>query len=170
MSDRAPNQISIGGTLDQGQVQGLLEAVSKARLSLDWGGDAFEPDLATDLLNAVIEQKTGHLTLVDDQAPLDGFPDLEDKLVALKIAYDRHTDAKFESSAMLVCYRPDMSTPVEFLSNQEGAALVPYASIAEVRRVLRDGGANSTNEALKVLDDVLGAEFGDLPNLSVKPQ
>jgi hypothetical protein len=161
MSDRIATHIRIGGPILHRLAIPLAETISNKNLSLDWGSKVFSPTNEHDLITAV--NLDDHLFLCNDQTPYGYFENLEAFLHRHHIAFDRHSEAKYEYDAELVSYRPGMRKPFIWTSNQNEEALVSRALIASTLTLL---DRHKTQQALRLLQQAIGPHVAPLQPLS----
>jgi hypothetical protein len=129
MSERYAAYISIGGQVEQSRLPKLLEAISKASVSLDWSERQFEPQSVEDLLTAV---RDGSLWLCDDQSRYGTFPELEATCRKLGLSYSRWCEGYCQYDAEVVDWEPGMRKPlVRVGSNAGDETYVPTESVRE---------------------------------------
>lgn len=133
MSESMSAVIRIGGAVKQQQIPALCRAIRDENVAMEWGGMPFEPGSAIDLLSARTEE-TGQLVLAlyDDQARWGQFDALEQFLQDHQIAYDRHSDGKYEYDAQLVRFRPGHK-PVAAICSTNGQPVIAASYIDPVR-------------------------------------
>jgi hypothetical protein len=149
MPERIAASIMIGGRLHQSRLSELLDAITQAGVSLDWGDAVFNPTTADDLLKAV---RDGHLWLCDDHASWGEFPELEETCRTLRLGYTRHSDSGAEYDAELVDWRSGMSEPlVRVASNCGKDTYVPHADVNKVLRYLELNRVTTAKKALQRL-------------------
>ena len=95
-ADYFPGQIEIGGEVPSRLVKGLCKQIRLQGVSLDYGGEHFEPTGAQDLLYAA---QGGTLKTCDPEARFGQFEELEAWLARHGIAFSRHSDVKHEFDA-----------------------------------------------------------------------
>jgi hypothetical protein len=164
-----PGAIQIGGELSADDVTELCGAILDAGLSLDWGGEPFEPASAEDLL-AAVDADTGQLRLFDDQACFGHFNDLEAWLKEHGLPFDRQSDAYCEYDGETVSFRRDVGV-VWHVASQDGEPLVKADEVEQARDVLRralqERSPERAREALQLLDQVLGPDVLSLPRFRI---
>ncbi len=149
MSERLCAEIRIGGRLSRGQLPEFLKAVSKARVSLEWGDACFTPTTADELLESL---RDGRLWLCDDQASYGEFPELESACRALGLSYTRRSEGKYERDAEIVEWRPGMAEPLSRVgSNHSQSAYVPVEEVAKALKHLEAGRAGKAKKILRTL-------------------
>ena len=89
MSARYTTWIRIGGTLERSKVDPLLNAITKAYVSLEWGDAPFAPDSADELAKAC---EGPWLWLCDQEAKYGEFPELEETCRHLGLPYTRFSE------------------------------------------------------------------------------
>jgi len=161
MSDRLATYIRIGGPIPIRLAVSLAETINDENLSLDWGSKVFSPTNEHDLITAVALD--GRLFLCNDQTPYGHFENLEAFLHRRHIAFDRHSEAKYEYSAEIVSYRPGMQKPFTWIATQNGEALVSRTSIAPAITLL---DRHKTQQALRLLRQAIGPHVAPLQPLS----
>src|SRR5947209_20618622 len=95
--------LTIGGPIFWGDVAGLCKAIQRDGCLLDWN-EAFEPNDEADLTAAL--NPAGELVLTDPDARWGKFESVEDYCRSHGIAFDRHTDAKYEYNGEMGRFRP----------------------------------------------------------------
>ena len=153
MSDRFPARIHIGGQVPIALVKGLCEAIQADGASLDYGEAAFDPQGAADLLEAVRDGR-GTLRLCDDQACYGEFENTEAFCQEHAIAFDRHSDGKYEYDAERVMFRSGMKEPRCFGATQDDRLTAPVSEIH--RQVYPPLKRGHNKAALEVLHDICG--------------
>ena len=171
MSDRIPAAIQIGGPVPHNIAAQLIEAITTADISLDWGGESFEPITLDDLI-AHLDPATKQLHLNDDNARGGIFDTLEIWLRENQVSYDRQTDARFEFDGMAVSYRPTIGE-VTHLATQTGEPTVLRFELQRVRDNLRAALVEQSPErvrtALKALENAMGPDVPQLEPLRIAP-
>jgi hypothetical protein len=142
MAKRFPGEICIGGPIPRHLLNPLITAIVAERVSLD--DDGRRP-ATRETLETAFDAGTV-VRLCHDQACLGQFDALERFLVAHRIHFNRHSDARDEFDAELVCYRGRGAMPRVFPSNAAGEILIKPE---DVRRIL--GSRRSTPEG-KLMD------------------
>lgn len=160
MSDRIAAYIRIGGPIPSRLTIPLATAITTEGLSLDWGNSPFSPTNEEDLLTAA---HNGPLFLYDDHARNGTFETLETFLRRHHIAFDRHSEAKYEYDAEMVSYRPGMRKPFIWASTQNGEAFVSRTLIASALALL---DRHKTQQALRLLRQAIGPDVAPLQPLS----
>ena len=162
MADYFPGQIEIGGEVPSRLVKGLCKQIRLQGVSLDYGGEHFEPTGAQDLLYAA---QGGTLKTCDPEARFGQFEELEAWLARHGIAFSRHSDVKHEFDAENVEFRPGMKEPKVVGSNQDEVATVSQPVLAEdVYPLLEQGRAA---EALSKFKELVGDDIPPLEPLSI---
>jgi len=160
VSDHIAARIRIGGSTPRRLAIPLATAITTEGLSLDWGNSPFSPTNEEDLLTAA---HNGPLFLYDDHARNGTFETLETFLRRHHIAFDRHSEAKYEYDAEMVSYRPGMRKPFIWASTQNGEAFVSRESIASTIMLLKN---HKAQKALRLLQRELGPYVAPLQPLS----
>jgi aspartate oxidase len=130
MSDRFPGDITIGGDIPRRLLDKLAEMIASEGVSIDW-----QYALDTAAVRAAIEAaaaKGETVRFTDDEACYGQFEDLESWLTSHGIAFDRHSDARYEYDGENA-YGRNRKRPVVMKSDQSSQDLV---STEEVRKVL----------------------------------
>jgi hypothetical protein len=123
-------------------LNGLITAIMAEGESLDDDGTR---RATRETLERAFEAGTV-VRLIHDRARLGQFDALERFLVAHRIHFNRHSDARDEFDAEFVCYRGRGAMPKVFPSNAAGEILIKPE---DVKRIL--GGRRSTPEG-KLMD------------------
>ena len=171
MGERFPAIILIGGQVPRSLIPDLIDVINASDVGLLWGGRVcFD---GHDSLIAVLDEQ-GHLILCDDEASYGVFQDLECFLQNNNIAFDRHSDARYEYDGELVSFRPAVhnveSQMWKFYATQDGDRLVLFNLVSQVRDILnQDLHGERVQEARKLLDDILGPVIPPLPRFEVIP-
>jgi hypothetical protein len=162
MGDYFPGEIHIGGKVPKALVPALCERISAEGVELEYGGGAFEPKTAEDLLKAA---DGGTLDLYDAEARYGQFEDIEEFLAKSGIAFDRHSDARYEYDAEEIKFRPGMKDPEVFEGDQEGQVMVSAATLREeVLPLLGKGEAGAA--AARILE-LVGDRIAELEPLAI---
>ncbi len=114
MADYMAAEILIGGRIPASIVPELCQAIRQERLGLDYGRACFDPDTASDLLEACRADSHGALVLKlsDDQARWGEFEQLERFLQDNAIAYTRRSEGKYDCDPEQVEFRPGQGVVV----------------------------------------------------------
>jgi hypothetical protein len=133
MADRMAAEILIGGKLSRSRAEALCGAIQDQYIALDWGGGAYNPQTAEELVAAVEGStvKDGWLRLTDDEARWGQFERLEEFLREQKIAYDRRSAGKYDYDAEIVSYRPGIGLFM-CLTNLAGE---PVAAVSMLKKI-----------------------------------
>lgn len=155
MADYYPCKIFIGGPVPKRLRKKFVESIRQSDMGLDWDAEDFEPDTIDDIIAAAANSAGGNLRLFDSQASYGCNNDLEDFLRKNKIAFDRHSEAKYEYSASYVVFRPGVMDKA-FVSDQDGDILVPYDGVNGLRKLLNGTSRPETRirAALHQLRDI----------------
>jgi hypothetical protein len=125
MSDRFCAWILIGGKLKRDSVPALCQTLRDCGVRLDWGEAYFEPNDATDMLEA---RDRKWLRFYDEEARYGEFPELESACRKLGLSYQRCAEAYCGYDAERVDWRLGMRKPLwQRASNDGGNVLVPQA-------------------------------------------
>jgi hypothetical protein len=116
MSDLIPATIEIGGDIPRRLVEGLCEAIGVDRPCLR--GLLTWPQGEADLLKGVGD--SGTLVLQDDEARLGEFDAIERFCVENQVAFDRHSEARYDYNAENVSFRPGMKEPQVNMATADG--------------------------------------------------
>jgi hypothetical protein len=175
MADCFPGEIKIGGSVPTALVDEFLRQVSCAGGSVGgYDGPAFDCRDAEGLREALNE--SGHLVLADPEARYGQFEELEQWCVRHGVAFDRHSDAKWEYDAENVRFRPGMKHPVVVPSDNCGSDLVDADRIRPVAqklarlavgRVSKDRLLAALRKACRKLDRLLPPQVAPLPPLEI---
>ena len=178
MADCFPGEIVIGGKVPSAVLKEFLgEVVSAGASAGDYGDPPFEGRTAEELLDAL--DGNGHLRLADPEARYGQFEELEAFCVRHGIAFDRHSDARYEFDAENVVFRPGMEHPVVTASNNAGDSLADADAMRPVvRELARLATAGLTKgemlsavaKASKDLEAVLPPDVEPLPPLEIVEQ
>ena len=175
MADHFPGEITIGGKVPADLLEAFLGELNSAEAKVggyDGADAAFQS--ARELREAL--NNDGHLFLVDDQAQCGMFEDLEAFCVKHGIAFDRHSDAKYEYDAENVYFRPGMKEPESVPSNNDGEALLRVETIRPVAKELarlvtttltREKVLAAAKKVIRHLNSLLPPEVEPLPPLEI---
>lgn len=126
-------------------------------VTLDIPSEAMKIGEVDEALRYLLDRLPGEengIASFEGTATWDEITDATDVLERLEIAYDLHTDAKYEYDGLRIYYRPDhknkTSLKREMLSTQDGE---PTVKVSELLEFVRNRGGRVT------LDDVQQA-FG----------
>ena len=132
MADRMSAEIMIGGKLRRS----WLDEFPVSGLRLDWDEGVLPPLSEADLLAARMPD-SGVLRFCDYEAAWGEFQELEGWLREHNMPFHRYSGAKYEYSAELVQFRPDLrgkrNRDVSTLTTPDGD---PVVSVAEVEKVV----------------------------------
>lgn len=177
MSDRIAAEITIGGRLRRKDLRDFLGEI--AGLGLDHG-DTNAPVTEEALCECL--KATGTLRLCDDQARYGEFEDLEGWLREHKIPYCRESEAKYEWSACVSHYRPDLFRGKQALIERDTTHNhQDMVKTKDLRRLLKDlqqivnncprWSVDRTRRAVEALQvraqKLIPAELPPLPKLEI---
>lgn len=150
--------LSIGGPIPSNLLPTLISLIQQQHVTLSTIDALFHPLTVTDLLDAARGET---LDLFATDAPYGEFPVLEAYLMAHHIGFDRHHHADTQFDATLLRFRPGMSCPRVFASeNEDQAILVEARLLSHVLHLLR---ASQTTDASNLLSLAIG---NDIPPLA----
>jgi hypothetical protein len=137
MADCMAAEILIGGRLPRSRVEAFCSAIQDQYLALDWGGGAFSPETAGDLMAAMHDSnyKDSWLRLTDDEARYGQFERLEEFLRKERIPYDRRSAGKYSYDAEIVWYRPGLGL-FTCVTNMAGEPVVAVSMLRKVEKKL----------------------------------
>lgn len=165
MADYFPGAIQIGGSVSRAVATQLANAITEARVSLDWGGATFAPSTSDDL-QAAVDAETKVLQLYDDQARYGAFWDLERWLEAHGVTFVRTSDARYEFDGEVVSFRPGVGL-VTHTATQDGSPTVMLDKLLPVRELLLSALAERSPEKVRAALAALDAAIGPaVPTLS----
>jgi len=160
MSDRFAAEISIGGDIPKGCVEGLIAAILQDGPSFGEG----EPSIDEEGIRAYLEEGN-HVVLYDDQSKYGTFPKIEKCCKEHEIDFNRHSDAKGEHDAEAVFCRNGKM--IEFASAQDGTLLIPASRVDGLRvDIIRQLGRSRP----MYMDDVIKALEKIAPPVSSLPK
>jgi hypothetical protein len=133
MSERIAAQIEIGGKVLRSVAQELCEAISTQHVSLEWGGEQFQPNSVDDLLAARDDLQL--LRLYDHEASWGELDDLETFLRERKVPFVRYTEGKYEYDPQAVAYHPECGR-VEWLTDHSDNAVVQADAVKPIAAAL----------------------------------
>lgn len=138
MADYMAAEILIGGRIPANIVPELCQAIRQERLGLDYDRACFEPDSASDLVEACRADSHGALVLKlsDDQARWGEFEQLERFLQQNGIAYTRRSEGKYDCDPEQVEFRPRQSVVV-IPTNSAGKPMVRARELEPVQAQLQ---------------------------------
>src|SRR5437870_810723 len=119
MSDRFPALLEIGGSISRPLLLDLLTRIQAAGLRWNWCEDEVAANTPEELLEELRQHDSEVLSVGDDEALGGMFESLEEFLVEQGVAFDRHSDAKYEYDGEIVFYRPGMERPGCCLATQD---------------------------------------------------
>ena len=174
MGDYFPGHISIGGAIQRKLVGRLCKEIAESGASLDYGSADFEPQNADELLEAAANSGST-LDLMNDQARYGQFEDLEAFLVKHQIAFDRHSDAKYEFDAERVVFRPGMKEPKVLPASNDDNLLVQADDVLKIAKRLDAsafvdiGGVKfqAIGDSAAKLRELCGADIPPLESLRI---
>lgn len=138
MADYMAAEILIGGRIPASIVPELCQAIRQERLGLDYDRVCFEPDSASDLVEACRADLHGALLLKlsDDQARWGEFEQLERFLQQNGIAYTRRSEGKHDCDPEQVEFRPGQDLVV-IPTNSAGKPMVRARELEPVQAQLQ---------------------------------
>jgi hypothetical protein len=138
MSDFMAAYIRLGGIVPRQLVEPLCLALTRQKLSLQWGEARFAPASGEELLEVRTKVEGADvLQLCDDDAPWGEFRDLEKFLIEHSIGFDRFHEAKCDTNARLTQFRPGVK-PIDFYTAVEGHVVVPLRDVHYLRDDLHE--------------------------------
>jgi hypothetical protein len=164
MSDCLPGLIQIGGPIPRSLVPELLTRIKDEGLRWDWCGDAVSATTPEELLEELQRHNCETLNVGDDAALGGAFPELEEFLVRQGIAFNRHSDAKYEYDGEVVFFRYGMEGPGWVRATQDGQPVVLLDGLRPVQALLRQA---DHQQALAELNELLDA-IPPLPPLCIQ--
>jgi hypothetical protein len=168
MSHCLAAEIFIGGDVPASAVPELCMAIRNERLSLTWGGAWFEPNSASELLEAR-QEHDGELLLrlCHDEVRWGEFDELEPVLQEHGASYTRRTESRGEREAERVEYRPGMDAPVCVITDAGFDPIVPASELVAVETPLAEAierlDADDTTVARDLAEKALHALRTQLP-------
>lgn len=149
MADYFWGEIEIGGPVPLNLVEGLLGAVGD-KMDCNCDGAKFSATDPASLL-AQLDEATGYLHLVNEQARYGQFEELEQFLQSHGIAYGRRSFGKYEFTPEEARFRPGMDQPAVRMMTHEFAPVVDWQEVDEARRLLEAGQSNAARAKLRHL-------------------
>lgn len=157
MADYFWGEIEIGGPVPLSLVERLLGEIGQ-HVDRDSIGTRFTAADPASLL-AQLDENTGLLHLVNEQARYGQFEELEEFLRNHEIAYDRRSFGKYEFTPEEARFRPGMDEPAVRLLTHDDTPVADWRDVHEARKLLEGGHAKA---ALAKLCQVLGPEVPPL--------
>lgn len=149
MSDRFSAHIMIGGQLAKKRVPDLLQAITNAGVSFEWGESILQPTTEDELLQA---RHKGKLFFCDAEARYGEFPELEQACRTLGLPYTRYSEGKYEYDPLLTDWRPGMKKPMfHRSSNSSEAIYVPAKAVKKALRHIEAGHVGKAKTLLRSL-------------------
>lgn len=171
MSERLSAEMWIGGKLESRFVPELCDAICAEGVLREWGGAAFEPATAEDLLEARKDLSGAAVVYVcSETANWGEFDELEAWLGEHGLAYRRRTGGSDCYDGELVEFRPGRDI-ITLPTNANGRPVADIETVQkawyllkETQQALRAGGnaLKSISEATDLLASVLPPELPPL--------
>lgn len=159
MADYMSAWMEIGGPIRARQTRGLLAAIEADGAREEWGGGP-----VTKLPLTGIET----LKLYNEDAPWGQFQAVETFCEEQGLAFDRHSEGKYEFDAQQILFRPGRATVFRYVIGSTGEPVVLWNDIVAATAKLRAGDAAS---ALTLLEQALGPDVPTLtPLVLIKPK
>lgn len=133
MSDRSDMSLTLGGPIDADILVELSEVLADREFSTDWEEKALtDPEEFEKAIRAcAIQHEHLFLCVREQVGGMD--EDLEIALQEMGVSYARHGASHYAYSASIAFWQPDMESPREWTSDNEG---IPYLAAPEIRRLL----------------------------------
>ena len=162
MADYFWGEIEIGGPVRRRLVKKLLGAIGD---KMDRGREGVK-FTATDPASLLeeLDESTGYLHLVNEQARYGQFEELEEFLQNHGIAFNRRSSGKYEFTPEEVRFRPGMKGPEVRLMTHDDKPVVDWLEVDEARQLLQAGKAKA---ALAKLRKVLGPAVPKLKRFEI---